>query len=111
MTRTVILGDIAHARAGDKGNDSLLVLVPYDEADFEPLRCALTTNRLAEHFSLHQRDSVTVSSAPGLKAIVLVLRERLGGGVTRSTGPDPHGKTLSSHLLEMRLELHPGWAG
>jgi hypothetical protein len=108
MTRSVILGDIAHARAGDKGNDSLLVLVPYDEADFEPLRCALTPECLAEHFSLHRSDAVMISAAPGLKAFVVVLRDCLGGGVTRSTGPDPHGKTLSSHLLEMHLELHAG---
>ena len=43
-TATVTLHDIAHSRAGDKGNRVNLSLMPYDPAHYD---------LLAEHFSLN----------------------------------------------------------
>lgn len=98
------LSSIAHCRAGDKGEDSLLVVIPYDPHDFERLGSALEPRDLARHFGLSSEGAVEVIRLPALSAFVVVLRNLLGGGVTRSLGGDPHGKTLSFHLLDMSVE-------
>lgn len=98
-----LLQDVAHCRAGDKGSDSLLSVIPYAAGDLEQLTELLTPAALAEHFGGMDPADVTVHPATGLGALVVVLRGRLGGGVTRSLSIDPHGKTLSGHLLAMEL--------
>ncbi|MCU1593268.1 MAG: hypothetical protein JWO12_660 [Frankiales bacterium] len=96
------LVEIAHCRAGDKGGDSLLVVVPHDPDDLERLATALNPAVLAPHFDMKDED-VSVALAPGPGALVVTLRGRLGGGVTRALGIDPHGKTLSGHLLALDI--------
>jgi hypothetical protein len=49
---------------------------------------------------------VTITAVPGLGALTLVVRGALAGGVTRSGRIDPHGKTLSGHLLDLRVPWH-----
>jgi hypothetical protein len=111
----VKLHAICHARAGDKGNDSLLVLVPFDLADFEPLVQAVQPALVAHHFNVAPSD-VEVRLARNVSALVITVRGRLYGGVTRSLTIDPHGKTLSGHLLDMEVDWtdspsEPGAAG
>jgi hypothetical protein len=99
------LWDLAHARAGDKGEDSILVLRPYRAEDLGELAAAVTADRVADHFRVPP-DAVTITSVPRLAALTVVIRGRLAGGVTRSPRIDPHGKTLSGHLLDMRVPWH-----
>jgi len=40
---------------------------------------------------------------PQLSALNFVMTKTLGGGVTRSLALDPHGKCLSSYILEFDL--------
>lgn len=96
------LGTLAHARAGDKGDTSILVVAPFENGDFERVDAALQQNRVASHFGVAP-DAVTVHPVPGLGAFTVVVRGRLDGGVTRSRSADPHGKTLSGHLLDLPL--------
>ncbi|MDR6972878.1 hypothetical protein [Leifsonia shinshuensis] len=102
MTAIHRLGDIAHARAGDKGDSSIIVLAPYDPADYDAVNAAVSPDRLAEHFHV-DASTILVRSVPALSAFSLVIPHRLDGGVTRSASADPHGKTLSAHLLELPL--------
>lgn len=102
MTR---LWDLAHARAGDKGSDSILVLRPYAGEDFTELVSAVTAARVAAHFRV-PLEAVTITAVPRLGALTLVVRGALAGGVTRSGRIDPHGKTLSGHLLDLRVPWH-----
>jgi hypothetical protein len=95
------LHEWAHCRAGDKGDDSILVLVPHDHVDVEWLVDQIDVETIARHFGGMDPALVTVVTLPSLPAMVLTLRGRLAGGVTRSTGVDPHGKTLSGHLLDL----------
>ena len=103
MTEPVPLYALAHCRAGDKGNDLLLVVVPYAHQDFERLRKALTATEVARHFAVDPAERVTVTALLSVGALVIAVRDRLAGGVTRASGADPHGKTLSSHLLDWKL--------
>ncbi len=104
----VLLRDVAHCRAGDKGSDSLLVLAPYDPGLLDHLVQSLPAQALASHFGNLPVDQVRIVVAPGLGAIAITLVDRLGGGVTRATSIDPHGKTLSGHLLSMRIPWPAG---
>ncbi len=99
---TARLGDIAYCRAGDKGDDSILAVAAYDASDFPRLISALAPAAVAQHFGVPPAH-VTVVAMPQLAAASVVVRGRLRGGVTRSASIDPHGKTLSFHLLDMEL--------
>jgi hypothetical protein len=49
------------------------------------------------------RGDVQRYELPQLGALNFVLRNALGGGVTRSLALDAHGKSLSSALLDLDL--------
>ena len=102
---TVSLTLIAHARAGDKGDTSILMIAPYQAEDYEQLTSVLSPQALATHFGT-DISAVSVNWAPDLMAGSIVLRGVLTGGVTRSHTVDPHGKTLSGHLLAMQVAWH-----
>lgn len=95
-----VLYDIAHARAGDKGDTSIIVVAPYEATDLTRVGRTLVVEAVAAHFGVPSAN-VTVKASPILRAYTVVIRERLDGGVTRSRAVDPHGKTLSGHILEM----------
>jgi hypothetical protein len=99
---TVRLWDLAHARAGDKGDSSILLLRAYREQDFPGLCEVVTAARVAEHFQV-EPSAVSVMPVPGLRTLTVVVRGGLAGGVTRSPRVDPHGKTLSGHFLDLRI--------
>lgn len=101
---TVKLYDIAHSRAGDKGNTLTLSLIPY-KADDYPLLCAQVT---AEVVKRHMADIVAGDviryELPNLPALQFVCQQALTGGVTTSLTMDTHGKSLSYALLELLIE-------
>lgn len=98
----VQLRSLAGCRAGDKGSDSILVLVPYEPTHLGELTELLSPSVIGCHFDMSPNDA-EVAVAPSLGALVFTLRGRLDGGVTRSVSLDPHGKTLSGHLLSLRI--------
>ena len=98
------LREIAHARAGDKGNDLNVSLIAYDDHDYPLLERHVTPDRVREHFAGVVRGTVVRYTLPHLGALNFVLHDALGGGVTRSLALDAHGKTLSSLLLDMEIE-------
>ncbi|MBD3846391.1 hypothetical protein GGC47_004662 [Bosea sp. OAE752] len=94
---------IAHARAGDKGDTSSISLIAYEEADYPRLVRHVTAERVATHFAGLLRGSVSRYEIASLGALNFVLRQALGGGVTRSLALDTHGKSLSSALLDIEI--------
>jgi len=104
------LRDIAHSRAGDKGNQVNLSLIPYDAAHYDHLCQTVTAERVAAHLRARVHGAVRRFELPGIAALNFVLDDALGGGVTRSLALDAHGKTLSSALLDMEIPTPPGVA-
>ena len=49
--------DLAHSRAGDKGNTSNISVICYEEKDWEFLQRELTPERVMEAFKHHRRRS------------------------------------------------------
>jgi hypothetical protein len=95
--------DIAHGRAGDKGNTSNISAIAYDEAGWEILRAQLTEGRVAEAFAHIAAGPVRRYELPRLRALNFVIENALGGGVTRSLAQDMHGKSLSSLMMTIEL--------
>lgn len=96
------LHEVATARAGDKGDTSIIAVHPKPNVDAQWLRRQLSTRAIAAHFDLPP-GSVTIHGPVDAGTTIVILEGRLYGGVTRSTSTDPHGKTLSFHLLDMQI--------
>ncbi len=103
MTQSVKLGQIAHCRFGVKGDTGLFVLVPYDEQDFAPMVASVTPERVGAHLGHVPAEQIRCEAFPKLGAMVIVVRQSLGGVVTASLALDAHGKTLSGYLLGMTV--------
>ena len=99
------LYDLAHCRAGDKGNISILSLIAYRPDDFPLLAKRVTIDAVARHLHGIVRGEIRRYELPQLGALQFVCEDSLGGGVTTSLALDAHGKSLSSALLEMEIEL------
>ena len=102
---TIALRELAHARAGDKGDISNLSLIAYERKDYELLRQQVTPERVRRHFAGIVVGAVTRHELPQLGALNFVMQQALGGGVTRSLALDAHGKCLGAALLAMEIAL------
>jgi len=100
---TTLLYDLAHARTGDKGDRINISLIAYRESDFERLVEAVTETRVAEHFGYREPTAVKRYVLPNLSAMNFVIDDVLDGGVNDSLNLDMHGKSLSYHLLGLRI--------
>ncbi len=98
------LRQIAHARTGDKGDTSSISVIAFDPADYARLVEQVTAARVKAHFGALVAGEVTRYEIPSLGALNFVMRQALGGGVTRSLVLDTHGKSLSSALLDLEIE-------
>jgi len=100
----MILGDLAHSRAGDKGNVSNLSLIVYEESDYEFIKEQITARKVKTFFKERIKGTVRRFDLPKIAAFNFVLEDSLYGGVTRSLALDPHGKCLSSYFLLMEVD-------
>ena len=95
------LHELAHCRAGDKGDTSILSLIAYRAEDFPLLAERVTVDAVKKHLQGIVLGEIKRYELPGLWALQFVCERSLGGGVTTSLGLDAHGKSLSYALLEM----------
>ena len=98
------LHDLAHARAGDKGNTLNIGLFAYRETDYPLLVARVTDDIVARHFAFRKPTRVLRYLVPKLWAMNFVLEDVLDGGVNDALNLDMHGKTLSFHLLALKIE-------
>ncbi|NBC37796.1 hypothetical protein GTZ99_14670 [Novosphingobium sp. FSY-8] len=97
------LGELAHARTGDKGDTSQICVFVHHQADYPRLLRLLTAPRVSAQLCGLSVERVEIYPLPGLGAVNLVLHGALSGGVTRSLALDAHGKTLGMQLLDMEI--------
>lgn len=97
------LFDIAHSRAGDKGNTLMLSLIPYDAANYNMLVSKITAERVKEHLNEIVRGEIIRYELPNISSLLFVCYNALSGGVTTSLALDTHGKSLSYALLQMNI--------
>ncbi len=97
--------DIAHARSGDKGDTGNVGVIARSPEYYALLRKYLTVERVTKHFAGICFGPVERFEIPNLHAINFLLHNALGGGGTVSLKNDAQGKTLSSAMLRMELDI------
>lgn len=97
------LGDIAHARSGDKGNHANIGLIAYTAEGYAFLEKAVPAGIVKNHFRVLEAAKVERFALPNLFAFNFVLWNALGGGASDSLRTDTQGKALATALLEMEL--------
>ena len=96
---------LAHARSGDKGDTANVGIIALRD-DFYPLLVReVTAARVKEHFNGIVNGDVERFGLPNLGALNFLLHESLGGGGTLSLMTDAQGKTFSTALLRMQIEI------
>jgi hypothetical protein len=100
---SVPLREIAHARAGDKGNTAILSVFPLDDRHYQWITKHVTADQVRKHLADYITGDVVRYEVPLICGLQFVCTEALDGGVTTSLALDSHGKSLSSRLLGMRV--------
>lgn len=101
----VQLTKLAHARSGDKGDTANVGLIALRDEFYPILVREVTAARVKEHFRGICRGDVERFELPNLGALNFLLHESLGGGGTLSLMTDAQGKTFSTALLRMEIEI------
>ena len=96
---------IAHARSGDKGDTGNVGVIARREEYYPILKKYLTIERVERHFRGIVLGNVERFELPNLWALNFLLHGALGGGGTKSLKNDAQGKTLSSAMLRMELDI------
>lgn len=103
--RKVRLHDLAHARSGDKGDTVNVGVIAREPKHYEFLRSTLTVERVKEHFGELVKGKVERFELPNINALNFLLHEALDGGGTVSLMTDAQGKTFSTAMLRMWVEV------
>ncbi|MBX3282464.1 MAG: hypothetical protein KF756_08310 [Acidobacteria bacterium] len=99
------LVDIAHARSGDKGDTANVGLIALDPKNYPLLVREVTAERVKAFFGEMVKGDVERFELPNLNALNFLLHGSLGGGGTKSLMTDAQGKTFSTALLRMYIEV------
>jgi hypothetical protein len=99
------LYQLAHGRAGDKGNTSNISVIAWDQACFDLLVAQATETKVAEWFGYRHPTKVTRYVLPKLLAMNFVLEGILDGGVNDALNLDTHGKGLSFWMMDLPIEV------
>ena len=99
------LYQLAHGRAGDKGNTSNISVIAWDSECFALLLEQLTEARVAQWFGYRHPTKVTRHVLPKLEAMNFVLEGVLDGGVNDALNLDTHGKGLSFWMLDLPITV------
>ena len=99
------LYQLAHGRAGDKGNTANISVIAWDSDCFALLVEQLTEARVAQWFAYRHPTKVTRHVLPKLEAMNFVLEGVLDGGVNDALNLDTHGKGLSFWMLDLPLTV------
>jgi len=101
----VKLADIAFARSGDKGDTANVGLIAFRPSIYPILVQEVTAERVKRHFEGVCKGEVERFELPNLRALNFLLHNSLGGGGTVSLMLDAQGKTFSTALLRMEIEV------
>jgi hypothetical protein len=96
---------LAHARSGDKGDTANVGIIALRDEYYPLLVREVTSRRVKEHFGPMVKGDVERFELPNLGALNFLLHESLGGGGTLSLMTDAQGKTFSTALLRMNIDI------
>jgi hypothetical protein len=98
-----LVRDIAHARAGDKGDISNVCVWAFWPEDYPALKAALTPERIKAAYPELIRGRIERYEMEQLHGLNIVMQQGLEGGVNSSLNLDSHGKSWSYLILALPL--------
>jgi|SRR3954467_373635 hypothetical protein len=101
----VQLRKLAHARSGDKGDTANVGLIALRPEFYSILVREVTAARAKQHFEGICKGDVERFELPNLGALNFLFHESLGGGGTLSLMTDAQGKTFSTAMLRMEIDI------
>ncbi|MEP7212249.1 MAG: hypothetical protein ABI791_04195 [Acidobacteriota bacterium] len=96
---------LAHARSGDKGDTANVGVIALKDEYYPLIVREVTAERVKEHFGPMVKGNVERFELPNLNALNFLLHESLGGGGTLSLMTDAQGKTFSTALLRLFINV------
>ncbi len=96
---------LAHARSGDKGDTANVGVIALKDEYYPLIVREVTAENVKKHFGEMVKGEVERFELPNLKALNFLLHESLGGGGTLSLMTDAQGKTFSTALLRMKIDI------
>jgi hypothetical protein len=103
--KTTTLYNLAHARAGDKGDRCNIGVIARCPDYYASLVNAVTPERVAAYFGDWCQGEVERFELPNLHALNFVLHGALDGGGLASLRLDRQGKSYGYALLRMKIEV------
>jgi hypothetical protein len=101
----VALIRIAHGRSGDKGDTVNVGVIARSQELFPVIAREVTAERVKQHFGAMVKGRVERFELPNIWALNFLLHEALDGGGTVSLMTDAQGKTFSTALLRMEIDV------
>ncbi len=107
MANRIKLRQICHSRSGDKADTVNIGLIVYNQAHYEWVKKHVTVEAVDDFFKDIPHGHIERYELPKIGALNFVVRNALGGGVSRSLMIDGHGKGFSAILLELEIDALP----
>jgi hypothetical protein len=99
------LRHLAHARSGDKGDTVNVGVIAYEPEFYDLLVENVTESAVKKHFGSLVLGDVQRFELPNLRALNFLLHNALDGGGTMSLMTDAQGKTFSTAMLRMEIDV------
>ena len=99
------LKELSQARSGDKGNDVNIALFAPNDQVYQLFLREVTPERVKKHFQGLVEGEVIRYEVPNILALNFLCKEALNGGGSASIRMDNLGKTFSSNLQRMYIEV------
>ncbi|WP_422664404.1 acyclic terpene utilization AtuA family protein [Streptomyces mirabilis] len=103
------LGEIVHARSGDKGGDANLGVWVRDGAAWDWLRSTLTVDELRRLLPETRGLEISRHELPNLGAVNFLVRGLLGTGATSTLRLDSQAKALGEWLRSRSIKCRDLW--
>jgi hypothetical protein len=104
-TRPAHLGELFHARSGDKGGNGNVGIWASDEAGYRWLQSALTPDVIRELLPETRDLVVERYDLPNIRALNFVVRGLLDGGATETLRFDAQAKALGEYLRAKVMDV------
>lgn len=105
---TLQIKDIAYVRSGDKGDVCSVGLVAHGTQEYAALLASVTPWDVKALYRDWVLGEVECYPMDNIEALVVVMRQALGGGATRTLRLDQTGKALGHALLRLPVRKAGG---
>ena len=103
--KKVQLHEISCTRSGDKGPNSNVGVVFYNEEIYKWAVVNLTASLIKNHFKSIVKGNVVRYELPNLYALNFILEDSLGGGGSDTLINDAQGKTYGQALMFLEVNI------